>query len=583
MKKYILHITFVFIIIFISSCSTGQTKHINKTNNEKITQKYIYLISEAQKNYLLNNYSKAIQFLISASEINSKSSVSYYYLSKIFLSEKNYSEAHNFIDKSLKIEPDNFWYSIQKAEIFFQEYNFNNAYIQLKSLQQLSPKNEYLYNRLIQILSYELTYSNSDVQGIYDKLLYVFSEKEKNLGISSENSLNLYDIYKTKKNFDKAEQTILSLIKKEPKEIKYKIMYAELFLEQSKFEKAKNIYDEVLNSSENENPQFLLSYLNFCKITGNNQNFYQTIKLLMHEDIDINIKINLISSGQYYRFPNNQYIELLEILYLHHENDLIANTLMAEFYLENDKLKAIPYIKKAVSVNPSDFNLILILFELFYDTKSYNELYSETLKLSELYPNRPEIFLYNGIAAYNISKFQEAISVLNYGSQIIIDNTNLLAQFYYYLAEVYHRIEKNEESDKYFEKTISLKIDFYLAMNNYSYYLSERNTNLIKALSLAEKCINYQSDNPVFCDTYAKALLKNKKYSQALVFSEKANLILPDNIDFTENYGDILFMNNLKNEALKEWIKSKDLGNSSEKLIYKIEQFNNLNENNFVN
>jgi len=93
---------------------------------------------------------------------------------------------------------------------------------------------------------------------------------------------------------------------------------------------------------------------------------------------------------------------------------------------------------------------------------------------------------------------------------------------------------------------------------------------------MAEVCLTYQAENPVFNDTFSKALFKSKQYKKALIYSEKALKFISNNVDFLENYGDILFANNKKEDALKIWKRSKELGNNSERIDYKIINVNKI-------
>ena len=579
MKFSIKHIISIFLLLLIfSSCSILKTKENTGTEQEKDKQKFVYLFSEANKNRLLGNSKKAIELYLSAIDINPVSSASNYYLATIFLSEKNYNAALTFASKAVELDSENIWYKLIKGDIFAIQSKTKEAYSIYKSLQNSNPKNEILYNRIIDVLIGNINsykgkkkdkQNTSEIKGDYQNLIDIYSEKQKHFGYDSQISSNLYKLYMDIRNFNKAEETLNLIIKKDPDEPKYQALLAEFYFAQNEKDKAETVYKNLIQKYPDDS-SVKLSYAIFCKVTGKSKAYFNLVKGLLSSDIELNTKINLLISGRYPNFPKKQYEELLHELYKNHSNDLAANTLLAEFYIDEDKEKTITYLKKAVEISKSDFNLIMTYFEILYDAKEFETLYSESKIYLDQFPNRPKLFLYHGLSAYKISKYDEAVFTLDLGKDLVIENNKLLVQFHYYLAESFHKQKKHLESDEQFEKTLKINPKFYLALNNYSYYLSERNEQKEKALQLAEVCINYQKENPVFSNTYAKALFRNKQYSKALSFSENAVKLIPNNAKFVENQGDIYFGIGNKEKAKELWMKSKEIGNSSKELLDKI-------------
>jgi len=321
----------------------------------------------------------------------------------------------------------------------------------------------------------------------------------------------------------------------------------------------------------------ILSYAWFSRSIGEKEDYYQIVKKLLTTELDINSKVNLLISGQYPNFQGSRYLELLELLYSKHSDELIANTLFAEYYIENDqKDKAVNYIKKALNFDQNNFNLVLVLFELLYDTESFDKLYEESEHYRTLYPTHSKVYLYQGLALYKSKQYASAVKVLETGIELVYDDWALLSQFYYYLAESFHELSNDEKSDELFEKILATNDNFYLAFNNYAFYLAERDLNLKKAELLAKKCIDYDDENPVFANTYAFCLYKSRKYTDALIYSEKALSILSQNAEYLDLQGNILFFLDRKEEAINYWNLSKQNGNQNKNLLFKIENFTNL-------
>jgi len=568
-KYYILLIS----IFTLTSCSITKTKKSLGIDTEKNEQKFVYLFSEANKNRLLGKTQKAVEYYMSALDINPKSAASNYYLASLFMGDKNYETAITFAKKASNLNNQNLWYKLLEADIIYSQNNIDEAYTKFLNLHNKYPHNELLYERIIDILLNKIKIKSE--KSTFNDLIFIYKEKQKHFGFDTKISEYLYNIYSETKDTKNAILELEELIKNNPDNPKYKAFMAENYVKTGQQTKSEEIF-KILNKKYPKNIDVKLSYLKYCKFYGKQNEYFLTVKQLLNSNLKFNDKVHLIISGRHPNFPPKLYEELLNILQQNHPNEILTNTLITEFYIENDKEKAIPYLIKATNLSKGDFNLILTLFELAYDSKKYEILYKQSKKYLELYPNQAKIFLYNGIGSYKTGRFKEAISVLNIGKDFVIEDNQLLLQFHFYLAETYHSINENKKSDEQFDKVLSINPKFYLALNNYSYYLSERNINLQKALLMAQSCLKFQAANPVFNDTYARALLNNKQYKKALLYSEKAIKIIANNIQFLENYGDILFANGKKNEALINWKYSQKLGNNSEKLNNKIKNFSKI-------
>ena len=108
-------------------------------------------------------------------------------------------------------------------------------------------------------------------------------------------------------------------------------------------------------------------------------------------------------------------------------------------------------------------------------------------------------------------------------------------------------------------------------LNNYAYYLSERNEELEKAERMSRKCNDLQPGVATYLDTYAWIFYKQGKFSEAKTWQEKAIAAGGDKeAVLIEYYGDILFKLGDSAGAVVQWKKAKDLGGASELIGRKI-------------
>ena len=154
---------------------------------------------------------------------------------------------------------------------------------------------------------------------------------------------------------------------------------------------------------------------------------------------------------------------------------------------------------------------------------------------------------------------------------MIIENPNLLSQFYATLGDAYYAIDELDKSDNAYNKSLEILPENTYVLNNYSYYLSLRKTKLQQAAEMMSLCVKLSPGEPSYEDTYAWVFYQLKDYNSALFWIEKAisgggN----NNSTIVEHYGDILYQLSKKEAALLQWQKAKELGSKSKFIDKKI-------------
>ena len=86
-------------------------------------------------------------------------------------------------------------------------------------------------------------------------------------------------------------------------------------------------------------------------------------------------------------------------------------------------------------------------------------------------------------------------------------------------------------------------------------------------------CIKTHPKNGTYLDTYAWVLYVNKDFEEALGIIERAYVNGGNkSAVIVEHYGDILYQNNKKAEAIKKWNEAKAIGKGSPFLDKKISE-----------
>jgi len=138
------------------------------------------------------------------------------------------------------------------------------------------------------------------------------------------------------------------------------------------------------------------------------------------------------------------------------------------------------------------------------------------------------------------------------------------------LGDAYNSTKAYEKSDKAYDEALVLNPNNYMALNNYSYYLALRKSNLEKAEKMSAQLAKNNPDNPTFLDTYAWVLYTREKFKDARKVIERAISTGNANATHFEHYGDILFKLGDVNTAVEQWQKARGMNANSEILNKKI-------------
>ena len=554
-------IIIVSIILLFASCRTNKIS--SKTTKEKELN-FKYYFAEAGRNRMLGNYDIAINNYLTCIKLNPKSGASNYFISLMLYNRKDYQSAEAFAQQATKIRNEELWYSVNYAIILTKEKKYDDAIAEYERILKIHPEQKLVY------------YSISDIQLNRNNLngaISVFEQIIDKFGFEEELAITLYDLYLSVRNSEKAYRILNQLVKAFPEKLKYKAMLAEYYVTVNELDKAKTLYEDLMKQ-DNENISVRLSYASYCKFVNNKKCFYENSEVIAKSsDIELDTKLKVILSGYKNQYTDEQYETLLNILVEKYPDNKIVHAIYSEFLLsKGDKQDALQNLRQAIEIDNSDFQMVVALMELELELADFENMYKDSKKLLTVYPNQPQIFLYNGISAYQLDNYKQTINSLEQGKDLVIDDKKITEQFYIYLAESYSELANYKKSDAYYDLLITNYSENLYSANNYAYSLAEQNKNLDKAEKIILNCVKLQPKSSMFISTYAWVLFKKKNYAKAYSEMQKAFNLEKENYEIAEQLGDILFMQNKVNEAVTYWKKAQKLGANSEELNLKIEQ-----------
>ena len=196
-------------------------------------------------------------------------------------------------------------------------------------------------------------------------------------------------------------------------------------------------------------------------------------------------------------------------------------------------------------------------------------------RVINLFPTHPLPYYLKGFITYQRKDYKEALEVLKEGEMWVGSNQHLAPEFWAILGECFYRINDYESCYKYYDKYLENKPNEVGILNNYAYYLSERNEKLEKAERMSKITIEAEPKNSTFLDTYGWIMFKMGRYKDAETYLRRAidNDKDPSSTLF-EHYGDTMYKLGKHAEAKKYWQKALDINNEdikTDSLKHKLE------------
>jgi len=105
----------------------------------------------------------------------------------------------------------------------------------------------------------------------------------------------------------------------------------------------------------------------------------------------------------------------------------------------------------------SDFEILKQILDRELKTKQYLILLNDSKEAINTYPLQPFVYIMNGLALNKLSKYNEAIEILNLGLEFVIDDHTLESQFMEQLSLSHKGLGENKKATEYYNKMIELR------------------------------------------------------------------------------------------------------------------------------
>lgn len=535
---------------------------IDSTNTQKID----YAFYNAQKYKNRGNFDATIKEYLRCLEIDSTNAAAWFELSKMYQFTNN-NDAYKTLLKAIKYAPDNDYYREIEAAYCISKNEYNKA---IKIFEKLSKKHKsktsYLYNLL----------SLYEVTGKGKKYLNTINKIEVLRDASIETVMAKVGYYNRKKQHKKAIAEINSLIDKYPHNTEYKTLIGQYYFTISDTTAALSSLNDIIKQYPNNGYVYMVLLDYYNTKNDEQQVEYCLNKIIEDQNIDISEKIEIFINHIRHLEAKNKETEADEFfnrLIEYYPKESVIYALYGAYLFERkDKDKAEDQLNTAISLNPEEENNWNILAQIQILNDSVAKLIKVADEAEKLFPNNSTWSYYKVMGHIQLKREKEAIELIDFYEKNIDDKENIFKSLIMSVkGDLLMQDSIYTEAFESYEKSLSYNPNNILTLNNYAYFLSECNTELVKAENMSSKTITAEPQNSTYLDTYAWILFKRGDLAGAKFYIERA-LMYSDDADLLEHYGDILFKLGETQKAVEEWKKSKSKGNSSPNLQKKIDE-----------
>ena len=527
---------FVLVLIMgstiLSFAQTMESEYAGKPDKKKNAT---YFSNGLQSKYredtegAIRNFEQALRYM-------PDDAASMFELSEQYYNAGRLEDAFNMIQKAAKLDPENKWYQMRLGQFYRNLEQYDNFTELYEGLTAKYPDDLEMLSELID--AYLITEK-------YDKALVKMELLEQQTGQNEFITEQKLSIYKRQGNTKKLLAELERLAQENPENPRYYAMLAKEYSENGKDKEALKAFEKVKELNPND-PYINISLLEYYEKNGDKEKaFNELLAAIRNKNLDLATKGNIydywMQKNQSSAQVNEQARQCGEAFIDTHPDNKLGYLILGSYYIVNENaVKSKDLYQKALAIDSTDFygwqNLIISESRL----NENENVRDHAVKALKYYPMQPVFYWYAGVASAVLKDNENAINYLEKGRRYTTDKLQM-ANFDAFLGDLYHEQGDEEKAFDAYERTLRNDPDNVLVLNNYAYYLAQKNQDLDKALEMSTKAIAAEPDNPTYLDTHAWVLYMRGEYKEAEKHMKKALKLLkePDET-YTKHYEAIL-------------------------------------------
>lgn len=528
---------------------------------EMVQNKLQYYFLEAVCQQEKGNFAEAYELLDQCRKIDPSSAEVWYMLSRYYYNMKDAAKARTAMEKAAELAPKNDYYLEMVAEFCIQNKEYDKAIAAFQKIYENDHERGDILERLVQL---------GAMANDYDKVLWALNKLEILEGKSERLSMTKYRILLEQKKDSEALDELQALANKYFNDLNYKVLLGDYYSQHEKDKEALDIYNEVLAQEPDNLMAQSALYSYYQKKDMFEDAYRMSLDMVNNKSLKPEYRTQIIgwaiSENAKIGKDSTENIRLFRSI-LEQRQDDAAIQLMYANYLESINMpvdSVIPEYEKVLAMEHDNEAAAQRLIGIAWDSKDFDQVIKLCSTSRQYHPDGMLYYYYEGLAHFQKKEHKDAIDVFQRGISTINDDTSpaLASDFYALLGDLYFQEGMKREAYCAYDSCLQWQADNIGCLNNYAYYLSLDGKELDKAEKMSYKTIKKEKENATYIDTYAWILFKQKRYSEARIYIDKALEHLDSISSTTEIYdhaGDIYFQNGETDKAVEFWNKALKL------------------------
>jgi tetratricopeptide (TPR) repeat protein len=383
---------------------------------------------EALKQKGIENYTKAIDALISCTELFPERAVVFYELGDLYFKTKAYHLAEINLQKATVLDEKNFWYKEKLYQLYVHNEDYNKAIAAVRPL---------LFKR--RAYQEDLVHLNVSA-GHYETALKQIEKLDAQYGYTSERDQTRVNIYLQTDNQMDHVRFLKNRLSEAPENDQN---FLNLIYTLSRY----GLKDEAFTISESFfkfHPQSHIVHVALYKFYLDDKAYDKAInsmKIVTSSNVLApHIKVKVLSDFLQFVKENPAYKSVLAEVEPAASLDVSnrSNLEWAEYYRqENKPLKALSFYEKELLTTTDNLALIQKIAKLYLETMQYERAAEFTLKQLEFFPTQIPLYFVYGRAQFHLRQWDTALEWLEIGIDYIFEENETAKAYYILMADLY--------------------------------------------------------------------------------------------------------------------------------------------------
>jgi tetratricopeptide (TPR) repeat protein len=465
-----------------------------------------------------------------------------------------------FSRKAGALEPDNLWYQQQLGRLYIETERYDSAATVYGRIVRLAPNDPENYRYLAAL--YEQT-------GRTDEAIALLDSAETRLGPVEGLAYYKRQLLAGAGRIDRAIEETLSLTRNLPYDERYFILLGELYSRNRDDSLALDAYGRAL-TLDPSNVEALIGINELYRTRNDALNFLASTKrLFRHEAIPLDTKLaffdDAIKNPVFYREYYGAVDDLVETLAAAYpDSEEVLDLRIGHRINSGDIEGALLTGKEALSErSPLEAWLRITDIESYLSRPDSTVYYAD--RALARFPESIDLYLRKGYALTHLSRYREAVATMRQALEHA-PSDSVKSAIYSSMGDVLHQQDPDKLRKVFacYERALALDPDNVHALNNYSYFLSEEDKDLDRALTMSARVAELEPGNPTYIDTYGWVLFKLGRLEEAKTALRQAvSLDSGESSVLMIHYGDVLYELKEYYMASVYWRKALEKGHDA--------------------